>query len=191
LSIIAIPCIFEMQGILKLWLKVVPDYTSVFCSLILISILINQVTIGIQSGLQATGKVKIYQIAVGSLILLNIPIAVLLLKIGFKPYSILVSYAFVESIACCMRLYFFVVFAKFNIYDFVDNVLKKEVLPLLILIGCSFLVTFLFDFKFRFLVSIPFLAFIYLISIYRWGLCSDEKLIIDGIVFKKFKRVNL
>lgn len=188
LSIIAIPCIFEMKFILQLWLKVVPEYTSVFCSLILISILINQVTIGIQSGLQATGKVKMYQIVVGSLILINIPIAVLLLKLGLKPYSILVSYAIVESIACCMRLYFFVAFAKLNIHDFINNVLKKEMLPLLILLSFSCLVTHLFDFKLRFLFSIPFLALIYLISIYLWGLCDDEKLIIDDILFKKLKR---
>jgi len=190
LSTIAIPCIFEMNLILKIWLKVVPEYTSVFCSLILVSILINQITIGIQSGLQATGKVKVYQMVVGSLILINIPIAVLLLKLGLKPYSILVSYAIIEAIACCFRLYFFIIFAKLNIYNFINIVLKKEVRPLLVLLICSFLVTHLFLFRLRFLFSIPFLALIYLISIYLWGLCEDEKVIIDGILFKRLKKAS-
>src|SRR5690606_16126473 len=55
LAFIAIPCIFEMSSLLKIWLNIVPDKTVIFTILILISNLISQLTIGLQTAVQATG----------------------------------------------------------------------------------------------------------------------------------------
>ncbi|MDR3062300.1 MAG: oligosaccharide flippase family protein, partial [Dysgonamonadaceae bacterium] len=104
LAVFAIPCIFEMPRLLIFWLKEVPEYTAVFCSLILVTILINQLTVGLQSSFQAIGKIKVYQLLVGTLLLLNLPIAYFLLKAGNPPYIVLVSYLLIESSACVMRL---------------------------------------------------------------------------------------
>ena len=50
-----------MPYILKLWLKNILPAHNIFCQLILLATLTNQLTIGLQSAIQSIGKVKLYQ----------------------------------------------------------------------------------------------------------------------------------
>jgi len=61
---IVIPCIFEMDYLLKIWLVSVPDYCSVFCCLSLLS-LFTVVTSPVYVGLSATGDIGSYSIVQG------------------------------------------------------------------------------------------------------------------------------
>lgn len=82
---LTIPVFLETDYILHVWLTVVPDYTVLFCRLILLDVLLDSVSGPMMTAVQATGKIKLYQILVGSILLLNIPISYLFLKNGFLP----------------------------------------------------------------------------------------------------------
>ena len=73
LFIISMPLMTNMEYILRLWLKNVPEYTVMFAKLALIDALIMSLTDPISTGIQAIGKLKWYQIIVGGLFLLNVP----------------------------------------------------------------------------------------------------------------------
>jgi O-antigen/teichoic acid export membrane protein len=106
LAFFSVPLIIEMPFILKVWLKTVPENTVVFCQLILILTLIQQLTVGLMSAIQSVGKIKAYQIVVGSLLILNLPLAYWLIKLGLPSYSVLVGSIFLESIAGGSRIWF-------------------------------------------------------------------------------------
>ncbi|SHE77968.1 Na+-driven multidrug efflux pump [Bacteroides luti] len=87
LFIIALPIFIEVDFILKIWLKVVPEYTSLFCRLIIISGLLDVFSGPLQTAANATGKIKLYQFTEGTIILLLMPLSYLLYKLGFAPQA--------------------------------------------------------------------------------------------------------
>ncbi|UYQ92359.1 hypothetical protein MKQ68_19940 [Chitinophaga horti] len=104
LAFFAIPAIIEMPFILQQWLKDVPTYTVVFCRLILLATLVNQLSQGIQVGVQSVGRIGAYQVTVSILLMMNLPIAYLLLWLGLPPQSVLVAAALVEVVTCAYRM---------------------------------------------------------------------------------------
>ncbi len=94
-AIFAIPLLIEMDFILKVWLKNVPEYTPIFCTLIIYIFLIMQLTPGLNRAIQATGKIKWYQIITSIIMLLPIPVGILLGHFGGSNQVIL--YAMIIS----------------------------------------------------------------------------------------------
>lgn len=94
LYFLALPILVQTEFILKLWLGTVPEYSAAFTRLVLIDILICSLSGPLQTAVQASGNIKIYQIIVSGILLLNLPASYLFLKLGYSPKS-----AFFVSIA--------------------------------------------------------------------------------------------
>jgi len=181
---IAIPSIFEIKGLLSWWLKEVPSHADIFCILVLIATMVNLLTVGLQSAIQATGNIKIYQLTVGSLLIMVLPIAVLLLWLGFPPYSILIGSIVIELIACCFRLFFLKRMANLSLREYFSRVFQKEFIPLLIIISVCLLVTTGVSWNGRFIFTFFLSTAFFLPSVYFLGLCSDERIIVSGMLRK-------
>lgn len=106
LSLIAAPLILETEFILLFWLKEVPQSAILFTKLILVAALIDQLTGGIVIAIQAIGKVALYQVVVGSALIMNLFIGYVLFMFGMPSYSILVAAIFISSMAGMLRLGF-------------------------------------------------------------------------------------
>lgn len=78
----AIPLLFGMDWVLGLWLKDVPEYAPVFARLLLILVLSDSLSNPLITAQLATGDIKRYQLIVGGILLLNIPVSYVLLKSG-------------------------------------------------------------------------------------------------------------
>ncbi|MCC2905118.1 lipopolysaccharide biosynthesis protein, partial [Klebsiella pneumoniae] len=79
---IALPVLLQTEMLLKLWLIKVPPHAVVFTQLVIVNILIETISGTVTSAIQATGRIKAYQISVGVVLLLAVPISYLLLKQG-------------------------------------------------------------------------------------------------------------
>jgi len=145
LSLFAIPLIIELTYVLNLWLKDVPEYTIIFCQLILFISLIQMLSVGLMSAIQSVGKIKGYQSTIGTLLLLNLPIAFLLLKLGFEPQSVLIGAIFLECIAGGVRIWFARRLAGLNAYDFLTGTVLRSVITFVITFSISFVPRLLFD----------------------------------------------
>ncbi len=105
LLILAVPVIVNAEYILHLWLTEVPPHSVHFVQLVLVFSLSEAISMPLITAMLATGKIKKYQIIVGGLQMLNLPVAYLLLR-----FNCLVESVFVASIIisqCCLvaRLY--------------------------------------------------------------------------------------
>src|SRR5699024_9036733 len=80
---IAVPVMLEADFVLNLWLVEVPPMSSLFTRIIIIEALFSTFGSPMITALMATGNIKWYQIVVGTLLLLNIPVAYILLKSGY------------------------------------------------------------------------------------------------------------
>lgn len=104
LLIVSLPILFNTEAILNLWLVNVPDGTIVFTRLIIINSLIECFAQAIGTAFQATGKIKVYQIAIGSVLLLNVPLSYIALKIGYPAYITLFVSIFLASLMSVVRV---------------------------------------------------------------------------------------
>lgn len=178
MAAVSVPCIFEMQPILELWLGNVPQHTIYFCKFILITSTIDQLTIGLGTANQAIGNIKRYSVTVNSIKLLTL-IPVFIVSLRYKnPMLIMPFYAAFEFICAISRLFFLRESAGLSITGFCQRVFVKEIIPIIVLIGSSLIITLLFDFTGRFIVTFLCSVSLYLLSIYKFGLCHDEKSII-------------
>ena len=154
LAIFAIPFIFEMPSIIKIWLDETPQYVVSFCQLILIGALVEQLTVGLISSVQAVGDIKKYQVLVGGSILFNLPITYFLLSSGAKAEVALIVFIMIEVFAGSLRVYLCSKIIGLPIIEYLNKVVLKVILPTLLVVFISFLLVNFFTFKFRFLLTI-------------------------------------
>ena len=138
LGLLSVALVVEMPYILTLWLKEVPQYTIPLARGMIIVTTIYQLSSGLISGLQATGKIADYQFTTSLIILLNVPISWLALKLGASPIAVVTIMIFVE--VCCMinRLRC----AKKVIQLDVSDYFKKVILPGILMIILGFITSF-------------------------------------------------
>lgn len=80
--IVSVPVLFEIDYILGIWLVEVPPMAALFTRLVILESLLDTLGGPMITSLMATGRIKWYQIVVGTILLLNIPVAYLMLKSG-------------------------------------------------------------------------------------------------------------
>lgn len=126
---ITLPIIIDIEYILQLWLKNVPEQTSTYCRLVLIVLLLQQVTNGLQSAINATGRIKQYQIVISFIILFSIVFTYIFLSLGLPSYYSIVSMLIIEIICLFVRPWFAAKYAGVSIPSFV----KKTVIPIAVI----------------------------------------------------------
>ncbi|OYP57196.1 MATE family efflux transporter [Segatella bryantii] len=82
-----LPLTLEAPYILNIWLVNVPAYTGIFLRLVLLTSLVDSLSGTLITSMHASGKVKDYQIVVGGLSLLTLPLVYVALKLGAPPYA--------------------------------------------------------------------------------------------------------
>lgn len=102
----AIPLALELPEVLRLWLKEPPRYAAGLCLCGLISIVLNNLSCGYWMAISAVGKIALYQMFCGTMILLTLPCAWLFVVLGWGVYSI--GYASILSslLLTAGRVYF-------------------------------------------------------------------------------------
>lgn len=169
LLLISLPIILEPEVVLTIWLGIVPDYAGFFLTLILIDSLVTCVSGPLLVAVQAIGKIKLYQIVVGSLLIFSFPISYLFLSLGYEPYIVFYVNIFIECIALIFRIFFLKKLINFSIVRFLNEV-----------IGRIFLVT---------IIALPvpiFLSSLHMTDYFRLGLVSLATLIIVPCVIYIF-----
>ena len=99
LFVLALPVLMNTGYILDLWLKDVPSHSGLFVQLFLIFALSESLSNPLITAQLATGNIRNYQLVVGGLQLLNIPVSYMFLKAGAAP-EITVAVSIVISQIC-------------------------------------------------------------------------------------------
>lgn len=139
--LLAMPILLNTDYILTLWLKDVPDDTIVFVQLALIGVLIESLSGPLMTAAQATGRIKWYQITIGTLIFLNLPISYVLLKIGMSPSVVFIVSIVIALISLHFRLFFLFLVLRFD----VKRYYKYVVLKLFVIVLLSFFTAYFIE----------------------------------------------
>ncbi len=122
---LSMPFIIEAPFILNLWLKKVPEYSSIFLRIVLITALIDSLSHTLKASMHASGIVRDFQIVVGGITLLTLPITYFVLKIGYPPSSAM--FVSLGISICChfARLLLLKKSISFPVLSFLTNVSLK------------------------------------------------------------------
>ncbi|MDE6334506.1 MAG: hypothetical protein K2L77_07660 [Muribaculaceae bacterium] len=80
LSVFAIPVFVEMDYLLALWLKEVPDYTALFCRLALLMAVSQMTVYTLNAGIHATGKIFKFSAFTGLSYIVELPVMYILMR---------------------------------------------------------------------------------------------------------------
>jgi hypothetical protein len=189
LYLLSLPIIIETDQILKLWLKTVPEYSSIFTILVLVIILIDSVSGPLMTAIQATGKIKVYQAVVGSLLTLILPISYILLKQGYSPEVTLYVNIVISIIALSFRIYLVWKILEFPILRFIQEVILKNIVIVLLSLSIPLLIRYNMSDDLVRLIIIVLVTMIWnSIVIYSIGLNKSEKAIVIRCINKILKR---
>ena len=122
LIILSIPILVETEHVLKLWLKIVPANTVTFVRIVLVTAIFDSTANAVAVSAQATGRIKYYQIACGTTLLMILPISYVFLKKGFDAKTVLVVHLMVTMLTQCVRVYFLHRLIRFSGWEMVKKV---------------------------------------------------------------------
>lgn len=114
LFFLSLPIIVNIHYILHLWLNVVPKHTSNFVILVMIFTMCESLSNPLITIMLATGRIRNYQIVVGGLQMLNLPMSYILLKLGSVPETVLIVAIFLSLVCLIARLIMLKTMIKFS-----------------------------------------------------------------------------
>lgn len=174
-TIFAIPLILNMEYVLGIWLKIVPEYAAQFSIVILLNTLIEAFSAPLWMIILATGRIAVYQFWLATLIFASVVCDYFLLKHGFPAIAVLYVFFATTLLTVFYRLALLKMYYDIAIPNFVrDVMLKPTLLVLLILFFTDFYTTDFDDFP-RLILSISATFTIYPALIYFLLLDKDEK----------------
>lgn len=105
LLFLSLPVLVNTHYILVIWLKLVPEHTVLFVQLVLIFAMSESISNPLVTAMLATGKIRNYQIIVGGLQLMNLPISYVLLRLGCIPETVIIVAIIISQCCLAARLY--------------------------------------------------------------------------------------
>jgi len=103
--LLSIPALVETRFLLSLWLDKVPAYAVSFTRLFILFPLLNSLSCHIGVVIGATGRIRNYQLVIGGLVLLNVPISWICLSQGLPPECVPATSALIAALCLGARLY--------------------------------------------------------------------------------------
>ncbi len=176
LSLIAFPVLLNTDYLLALWLKEVPGHSQEFVRLALLLSLSECISNPLVTLMLATGRIRNYQMIVGGLQLLNLPVSYLVLKAGAQPQSILVVAIVISQLCLFARLVLLKGMAGLPAGRFFREVYLRVLMLLAAALPLEWWLTSLLgDGTWAFLASCTVSVIITGVFIWTGGMSADER----------------
>lgn len=182
MSLIAIPLLVMMPGVLHLWLGDVPDGTVIFTRLLVIACMISQLTQGLFYANQAIGNVKWFSIIVSTLRILALPVSCLFLLIGHKAVVAIIIFLVFETLGSFSRIIILSKISDLKVGDFFQSVFLQILPPFAVATLLCMLLDFYLQGGWGMLANTAVTAATYAVLLYFIGLTKEEKASIDQVI---------
>ena len=196
LATISFPLILETDMILRVWLKIVPDYTVAFVRLMLGITIIDAMAGSLMVAAQATGRIRFYQSMVGGVLLFIVPISYIVLRLGAAPWSVFVVHFCICIFAFIIRLLIIRSMIHLSLYRYFHQVVLRCLWVLLLATPLPIVLFYVLPNTFVVNIFICVICvFMMLLFSYFVGLTVNEKVYFEKKViilknrFKEFRNI--
>lgn len=182
-TIFFIPVLVDAEYILKLWLRTPPSYTFIFCKLLLIANVLQNITLFMSQAIASVGKIKGYTIASSIIGSLPIILTYIFFMFGYPPYYMYITMLISAFGRVCVDLYYGQRKCNIVAYDYIRNVIIRLCICFVIsyMIGYSTSL-FLTEGLFRFALIILLSSISYCSLFYLVGFDNYERTVAKGVI---------
>lgn len=190
LFLLALPVCVEIDFILNLWLGgVVPDHTQAFCIIILITSATLIPMGALATLVHASGKMWKYQLIGSTVKLISVPIAYVMLKLGYAVEWAFIMVLLFDAIGLIVGMFIIKTLMPFSIRSY----FRYVVLPIVPVLFVSLLMdwlmhSFLSNEIVRVLAVFILGSLILLALVYFIAMTKEEKKLINSMVVNYIKR---
>jgi O-antigen/teichoic acid export membrane protein len=173
----SIPFFLQADYLFTLWLVDVPEYTVIFCQLILFQISFSRLYTPLNDIIHASGNIRKWSSIGGLVNILNIVLSYFLLKIIGNPVTPFYVGIFCLFLSFSINVYYTKIYIKeFSVKHYLLRICLKNCIIAFVGILPSFLMLLYFKSSVLFsLFSIVFGVVFYFLSVYFLGLRPNEK----------------
>jgi O-antigen/teichoic acid export membrane protein len=184
LFFLILPLQLELSFILKLWLQQIPEYVLIFVRIMLMNALIDSIGHPLFAVSQATGRIKLFQLIVGGIEIVNLPMALIVLIIGFPAASVQIVVLTLSGFAIFARIFIVSKQLQFSIWQY----FKNAILPIVSVLITGSAIPIFFRCIYptgliRLLLTVIISVISLTASIYVFGLSQNER----SFVIEKIK----
>ena len=142
----AVPFMFEMSFILKIWLKEVPEWTQTFCIMQIIVTVLCQMTHSIATSIYAQGNIKQYAIYKSLMNIIPLLLTYLSFLCGGSPYWLYIPMILIWAIGGnIVIIHYAHIECDLDIYDYIKTVVFPILYVIILMSFMGFLVVTFFD----------------------------------------------
>lgn len=191
LMVISLPILLNTQMIMHLWLGEVPRYTVSFVQIVLVLAVWDSAAYPLATSVQATGKIRKYQLMVSCIIFLVLPVSYAILSIFKVPEYALLVHFFFAVLAQIARLLFLRTLIGLNVLSF----LKQVYVPVFMSMASAFVLVYylsqnIHSETWRFVGSIALALVLSVIMSYFIVLNKREKMYVRDMLNKVLSKLN-
>ena len=117
---------------MEIWLVNVPEHAVSFCKLMILFLLLDAIQGPLWMSVQATGKIRNYQLLMSLLILMNLPLSYLFLKMEYAPEIVLIVKVVVNLAIYILRIIYLNVLYSFPGIQYLKEVIARVLLVTLV-----------------------------------------------------------
>lgn len=188
---LSLPIILKMDFILHLWLKEVPDYTTGFCQLVLVSSLVSTLSNLLAQVARAYGKIRNYQIIVAIFLFLNFPLSYIVLKFGCSPLSTMFVNIGVNAMLLFVRLRLINRMIQMTYGSFIRNVLFPVIIVTSVALVIPLTIYFMLDNSIISFIIVCLVSFVSVgVSTYALGMNANERQYILAAISKIITKIK-
>lgn len=182
---ICLPVLIYTEEIFDIWLKEIPLYTIEFCRLTILTLLIDTLAEPLWKTVQASGRIRTYQIVVSLIIFSNLPLCYIIMRLGGSPILVFVIKLIVNFCTYLYRFYYANSLVHFKLFNYIRNIIA----PVLVVSSISIILSIcVFRLNLHFILSSILIVFMSVLVVYLIGTTHSEKRFITEIVRKRFKK---
>ena len=188
--VFVLPLSVELPYVLRLWLVNPPDCLCLFCYAVMAQFLLNRMTKGHLVLVQAVGRLAFYEGVVVGLAMTILPVAWILIVMGFGPLSIAIALVVCTAFYSFARVPFASRLAGLPAGEWFSGTLVPTILVSVLSLGIGFSFRSSMAESFgRFLISATACEIAVLVLSWHWMLNGPEKTLILEKMRKAFRRV--
>ncbi len=120
--VLGLPVLMETDYVLRIWLKIVPEHTVWFIRLTIIFAMSEAISNPLVTAMLATGRIRNYQIVVGGIQMMNLPISYICLRMGCAPEAVMIVAIILSQMCFLSRMYMLRPLIGLKVRSYLKNV---------------------------------------------------------------------
>lgn len=191
LMLVVTPIIAELPAILGVWLKNVPPLCIAFCSVILISALTDQLSVGLTLIVSASGRIRNFTLLSFTVKTLALPAMYFGVEAGLSIAEAFVFYWVFEFLSSATSIVYICHTTGETLGSYLRNVVLKVMPPLLLVGSAAYASSLLFDATpWRIISTGITTSLVGIVAIWMFALNAQERTHLLSVVTSKFKKAK-